>query len=251
MTLTKMKVTMIRSGMNKSFTTEPCPRCRKKGRDTRGDNLIVYSDGGAHCFSCSYHRHPKFTLNHLTQEVKDDNEKAVLPSDFTREIPAECWKWLLQYGLPYSYWKAYCGYSPKANRLILTFGTPIKFSIGRAFTVGDRKWKFYGDGHKHTEVFSEQLSKEVVLVEDLISAHKVAQVTSCVCLFGVEINDLVIKQLKALKRPVTLWLDDDQYSLLPKKINRLQSLLDWPVRYVHTPKDPKAYTTQEIREILM
>lgn len=122
-------------------------------------------------------------------------------------------------------------------------------SDGRS--LWDRKWKFYGDGHKYTEVFSEQLSKEVVLVEDLISAHKVAQVTSCVCLFGVEINDLVIKQLKALKRPVTLWLDDDQYSLLPKKINRLQSLLDWPVRYVHTPKDPKAYTTQEIREILM
>lgn len=32
---------------------EPCPRCRKLGRDSKGDNLAVYSDGGTWCFACN------------------------------------------------------------------------------------------------------------------------------------------------------------------------------------------------------
>src|SRR3990172_7201619 len=36
---------------------EPCPECRKAGRDTSGDNLSYYPDGGAHCFACGYHKH--------------------------------------------------------------------------------------------------------------------------------------------------------------------------------------------------
>ena len=236
--------------MSRFVGFEQCPNCAKKGKDRNGDNLGTYSDGGAHCFSCGYHRPPKFQLKLLTKEKVDDTEKAVLPRDFTREVPVAGWKWLLQYGLPYSYWKPYTGYSPSQNRLILTFGNPIRFSQGRALTVGDRKWKFYGDGHAYVETLGEQLSKEVVLVEDLISAHKVAQVTSCICLFGTNAHDTVVKELQRLKRPVTLWLDDDQYVYLPKKIGRLQTLLNWPVRYVRTTKDPKEYTISEIQNIL-
>lgn len=31
-----------------------CPQCRDDGRDNHGDNLALYADGGAHCFSCGY-----------------------------------------------------------------------------------------------------------------------------------------------------------------------------------------------------
>lgn len=227
-----------------------CPRCAKDGRDKSADNLGNYSDGSGHCFSCGFHSFPKFHHT-FVKEQRNDREKAVLPIDFTREVPAECWKWLLKYGLSYSYWKPYTGYSAKENRLILTFGEPIKFSIGRAFTVGDRKWKFYGDGHSYIETLSPQLSEQVVLVEDLISAHKVAQVSSTICLFGTNIHDLAIKECKRLKRPVVLWLDADQYSLLPKKMNRLQTMIDFPIRYLSTPKDPKEYTPNQIKELFV
>lgn len=236
--------------MPRFLNFEGCPKCSSQGRDRRQDNLGVYSDGGAHCFSCGYHRPPKFKFIQQQKEVKDDREKAVLPSDFTREVPAECWQWLLQYGLPISYWRSITGYSPKYNRLVLTFGNPIRFSIGRAFNKGDTKWRFWGDGHKYVETLGSDLTKAVVLVEDLISAHKVAQVTSCICLFGTNIHDEVIKELIKLKRPVKLWLDNDQYSLLSKKIGRLQTLVSWPVTYVNTEKDPKEYTIEEIKEIL-
>lgn len=34
---------------------EQCPSCREKGKDNSGDNLVRYSDGGAHCFACGHH----------------------------------------------------------------------------------------------------------------------------------------------------------------------------------------------------
>jgi hypothetical protein len=236
--------------MSRFLNFEECPRCVEQGRDRSRDNLGVYSDGGAHCWSCGYHKFPKFQFQIKQKEIKDDSEKAVLPSDFTREVPAECWRWLLQYGLPISYWRSIIGYSPKYNRLVFTFGNPIRFSIGRAFNKEDRKWCFWGDGHKYVETLGSDTSKTVVLVEDLISAHKVAQVTSCICLFGTNIHDVAIKELIKLKKPVVLWLDNDQYSLLSKKIGRLQTLLSWPVSYINTEKDPKEYSIEEVKEIL-
>ena len=62
---------------------EQCPRCARAGRDSRGDNLGVYADGGKHCFSCGFHVFPK----HYTQKVEIPNgAKSLLPSDFTREV---------------------------------------------------------------------------------------------------------------------------------------------------------------------
>lgn len=230
----------------------PCPKCREKGSDRRGDNLGQWDDGSGHCFSCGYHMAAKFYKQFEKKDTIDVQEKASLPSDFTREVPAAGWKWLLQYGLPYSYWKPYTGYSPKADRLILTFGNPIRFSQGRYLgdSVGERKWKFYGDGHGYVETLGNEIPRPVVLVEDLISAHKVAQDSPCICLFGTNIHALVVKELQALNRPVKLWLDADQYQNLPKQVAKLQTFLRWPVSYVYTDKDPKAYSSKEISEYL-
>lgn len=230
---------------------DPCPRCRSNGRDRRGDNLGRYDDGSAHCFSCGYHIHPK----RFVPKVKTDgNEnKAVLPRDFTREVPAAGWKWLLQYGLPYTYWKPYTGYSPAEERLILTVGDGPRFSQGRYVGAeGHRKWKFYGDGHGFVDVLGNTSSADsaVVVVEDLISQHKVAQVTPSISLFGTNLHDIAMRSLIALKRPVVLWLDGDQYPLLAPKINRLQTFLRAPVRYIRTDKDPKEFKLEEINEIL-
>lgn len=230
---------------------EQCPRCAERGADRRGDNLGIWADGSGYCFSCGYYRPPTYRLKLLIKERPNEEQKIVLPSDFQREVPAEGWKWLLQYGLSYTYWQPHTGYSERENRLIFTVGQPTRFSIGRSLGVGSSKWKIYGDKSSYIEVISEQLSKEVVLVEDLISAHKVGQVTSCIPLFGTAISDGAIKKLVQLNRPVSLWLDNDQYGLLSKKIGRLQSFLGVPVRYIRTDKDPKGYSVNEIKEILV
>jgi hypothetical protein len=250
-----------------------CPRCQDGGRDRAGDNLANYADGSHHCFSCGYHRFPT-TSNILKKENQSVNEnKDVLPFDFKREIPAAGWRWLLQYGLPYTYWLPYVGYSEATDRLIVTVGKPPKFSIGRY--IGDdarerarndptfRKWRIWGDRRGHVEVLGESHDGPIVLVEDIISAHKVGQVATCIPLFGTKVLDSVIKKLielerkastdaagAAQRRPVVLWLDEDQYTLLPPKINRLQSFLSASVRHIKAEKDAKWYTTKEIDETI-
>jgi len=240
--------------VSKFVRHEQCPKCASLGSDRRGNNLGVWADGSSYCFSCGYTLPPTYRkLKLLTEEITDDKEKAVLPSDFSREIPAAGWQWLLQYGIPMSHWKTYCGYSEKDKRLVFTVGQPTRFSIGRAIGehMGGSKWKVYGDKSSYVEVVGEQLPSPIVLVEDLISAHKVALAGfTSIPLFGTTIGDNVIKKLQALKRPVTLWLDADQYAHLGKKMGRLQALLGVPVGYVRTVKDPKAYNSKLIGEFL-
>lgn len=241
--------------MSRFVHHEQCPKCALRGGDRRGNNLGVWADGARYCFSCGYQVRPTYRstqLNNLIGET-DDKAKAVLPSDFSREIPGEAWQWLLQYNIPMSYWKTYCGYSEKDKRLIFTVGTPTKFSIGRAInpTMGASKWKVYGDKSSYVEVINEQIPEQVVLVEDLISAHKVGLAGfTAIPLFGTSIGDIHIKKLQALGRPVSLWLDQDQYSLLAKKIGRLQSLVGASVRHITTRLDPKCLSTQQIKEEL-
>lgn len=237
---------------------EPCPKCRENGKDRRGDNLARYSDGGGHCFSCGHHVWPKGIRTLVKDDHHGDEDKTVLPSDFSREVPARAWQWLLQYGLPFTYWRPFVGWSEKDKRLVLTVGNPVRFSIGRYFgtETGERtprKWWVYGDRSGFTDILQPKEGspeQAVVLVEDIISWHKVGQVAPSLCLFGVKIGDPVIKKLIAFKRPVTLWLDRDQLSLLAPKLNRIAALVGASVRYVSTDKDPKMYSTDEIKEIL-
>jgi hypothetical protein len=241
---------------------EPCPRCVANGRDRRGDNLGRYSDGGGHCWSCGHHEFPKHFVRKEPKRV--DENKAVLPADFERQVPAAGWKWLLQYGLPYTYWRPFAGYSARDERLILTHGSPTRFSIGRYLGNDEgerddrgrwirrppRKWWLYGDGHGYVELLGGRHPGPIVLVEDIISNHKVAQVAPSLCLFGTNLHDVAVRMLIKERRPVALWLDADQYTLLLPKINRLQALLDAPVKMIVTRKDAKWYSTKEIDEII-
>ena len=226
-----------------------CPRCRSNGKDRRGDNLALYSDGGGHCFSCHYNKPP----THYAPPIKVDHEpaaKAVLPSDFTREVPGIAWKWLLQYGLSYNYWQPFVGWSETHRSLIFPQGD---FSIGRYF--GDdpknrRKWHVYGNDKARPLVFGKAVGGEVVLVEDLISAHKVAQVTQAIPLFGSDVYDALVPVLRHLGTPIVMWLDKDQEQHARKRATRLSVLTGLPVRYVFTKDDPKALAINQIKDTL-
>lgn len=284
--------------MKRVVRYEPCPSCRSKGRDTRGDNLVRYADGGGHCFSCGRHESSPVTAEKLfNRKEVDDGTKSILPGDFTREVPTAAWKWLFQYGLPYSYWKERCGYSPKDERLVFLIGEPVAFSIGRLIpqsgapvdghgSVDDsggsaarglgrlspvhgtssggrgqqqgnhasrRKWYVWGDSHKHCEIVSPSdpgRVKTVVLVEDLISAHKVGQITTAIPLFGTVVHPCHLYYLMQQDKPITLWLDKDQEQNVQKTALRLQSLVDVPVRVVVTDDDPKKLPYEVIESLL-
>lgn len=188
----------------------------------------------------------------------------MLPIDFTREVPAAALKWLLSFGLPWSYWKETIGYSPSEARLYFTLGSPLAGSVGRYVGPQQRpgeqqpvgadekpKWKARGDIHKHCEVVSPSLGPVVVLVEDLVSAHKVAQVTTAIPLFGVQTHPAHFYYLLRDDRPVVLWLDKDQEgrSIMHKAIG-IQAVLNRQVSIVTTDKDPKELSYESISTVL-
>jgi hypothetical protein len=239
---------------------EACPRCQERGADSRGDNLGVYLDGGAHCYSCHYHRFP----THYTPTVKEEKiDKATMPSDFSREVPTAAWKWLLQYGLGYQYWKPFVGWSEEDSRLVFTVGEPTEFSIGRLIetgeqesdqkTKGKRKWFSYGDCHKTPHVFGDLAkSEQIVMVEDLISAHKVGQLCACIPLFGTNpfAIDSLIGTLRFLDRPVKLWLDSDQYRAAGFLAMKLSTYINQPVTHINTVHDPKGNSFEQIERAI-
>jgi len=240
-----------------------CPKCQDRGRDSRGDNLGNYADGSQHCWACNYHNFPK---HYVKPTIPDENKtSAVLPSDWSREVPAIAWQWLLQYGLSYSYWKDKVGWGEKDSRLVFPVGAGPEFSIGRyierpdlavASTVDHvhrkpRKWFVWGESHKAPHIFGDYgKAKQVVLVEDLISAHKVGAITCCIPLFGTEAFNSLIPVLRHIGLPVVLWLDKDQEGTLQKKCNRLAALTGLSVSYRVTTLDPKILSSVKIGEVL-
>ncbi len=180
----------------------------------------------------------------------NEQQKATLPVDFTREVPAAAWKWLLQYELPFSYWQQKVGYSPSEERLI--FPIDDVFSIGRYVgnEDGKRKWYVWGDSHKHCCVIGK--GEKIVLVEDIVSAHKVANAGfAAIPLFGVEVHKPHLWYLMQEDKDVVFWLDWDQRGSITKKVMSLQTIINKPVTVVATPKDPKALSIKQIKELVL
>ena len=179
--------------------------------------------------------------------------ESVLPFDFTRDVPPNAWKWLLQYGLSYQYWKNSVGYSPYHERLVFTVGNPHAFSIGRyvgSHPETSRKWWAFGNVHKHAEVIDQGNIAKLVLVEDIVSAHKVAQVAAAMPLFGVEVHPCHQLAAQIDDRPLVLWLDHDQSENTYRKATRLMAVTGKKVEVVVTPKDPKEYEVSTIQRML-
>lgn len=120
------------------------------------------------------------------------------------------------------------------------------------------KWLSYGDCHRHAEIVAGcsagtevDPAKPIVLVEDLLSGHKVASAGyTAVPLFGTKVHGPVMYYLLQQQRPVVLWLDKDQEGNVKKEALHLQGILNDPVRVVVTDKDPKALSVETIKEII-
>src|SRR5687768_18461200 len=82
---------------------ERCPECAKLGKDTKGDNLVSYSDGHSYCFGCG------FTVNgdsvKLSNFMDSHKQQAIvkhqvfLPTDCTFEYPNVVLDWVGQYDI--------------------------------------------------------------------------------------------------------------------------------------------------------
>jgi hypothetical protein len=95
---------------------------------------------------------------------------------------------------------------------------------------------------------SARAVNQVVIVEDPISAIRVARAGyHCISLLTTYLPDTLVTRLRDWL--VTMWLDEDAYNKAIKYIKKLGSNGIW-TKLVRTPKDPKAYTQEEIIEWL-
>jgi twinkle protein len=68
-----------------------CPNCQSQGRDTSGDNLGVFSDGKAWCFSCKYYIHnvERFFGKSLEDLPLQQSSSLFVPRLTLRTLPKE------------------------------------------------------------------------------------------------------------------------------------------------------------------
>lgn len=231
---------------------EACPKCVDRGKDSRGDNLGIYSDGSKHCYACGYHVFPD--SGDRWKAKQDDHKiinvvKGLLPGDYIKEVPNHAWEWLLKFGISADYWRDKIGYSEIRERLIFRVGDPLRFSIGRYTPKGNadslvRKWHIFGDCHQAAVPVGN--GSILVLVEDIISAHKVGCVGHALPLFGTKLYPAHIQYIKKQSKPVILWLDKDQEGTLHSKASNIEVLTGLPCSVLTTDKDPKELSYESI-----
>jgi hypothetical protein len=90
----------------------------------------------------------------------------------------------------------------------------------------------------------------LVLVEDCLSAIKVARLTDAMPCLASEVSPTKLKRLAGLYGAFLIWLDSDMYHKAQKMAQRLQ-LLGCKAHAVYTDLDPKCYEMKDIEATLL
>lgn len=263
---------------------EACPACRKKGMDTKGDNLAVYKDH-SFCYSCHYVEWPRLTAEQLEQKIKmssatpqptqeglrssNDTEIASnsalsykkQPPDFSSEnftavLPAPARLWLAGYGItPEEEKKHHLVYDLERDWLVFPWFLPYRDSpacvAARNFDTKKNSSRWYSFRYKKTywPFVKNPNAKAILVVEDSVSAIKAARVASTVCLLGSHIPPELFLSFLSQALPVRLWLDRDK-AWAATKFTQQALTLGLNCGTIVTPKDPKEYSTSEIKATL-
>lgn len=224
-----------------------CPKCAENGKDRSKDNLGVYSDGHSYCFSCGYGSGATITGKLATQN-KQIKPIPDFPEDISNTMGENAKRWLLRYFPTGTF--PQCLWSEQEQKLYFMLDNGAYQYRYFGNNKDHPKWVGYGitDNLMHiTGVGSTSL----VLVEDIISAVKVGHISPTLCLFGSNIS---LKRLATLKllgyNEVIIWLDWDKKEYAIKAAQLAQSI-GLQSRVIHTKLDPKEYSYDDIKQILV
>lgn len=230
---------------------EPCPKCGSR------DNLGRYADGSAWCFGCGYiERRDRIPLFH----VEKDDELVQLDDDLCLDFPGHVVEWLAGYGISVPEalkhgWK----YSPHRDQLVYIFRDEagrVQATQARNFWKG-AKVKYFTQGSieslvpvfrcgRSSSSLDEGETRRLVVVEDVVSAAKIARQASAMPLLGSTLSNTKLARLAALKPlQMVFWLDYDKWTSAVKMADRAK-LLGMNTKVVQTEKDPKEYSDAEI-----
>lgn len=242
---------------------EPCPACGSR------DNLARYADGSAWCFGCEHYEPPDGRRNiHTT--VKKDKAVAGPPADCGVDFSPTALEWLGKYDIKYeeaikrkirwsNHWQQLVflmdmgiwqarNFSPTAKTKYFTQGNvndhlPIYHPVFDCAANGSTlNGDVLGVGRQHSP-------KTLILVEDCISAIKIARQTDAMPLLGSSISKEKLARINKFYSGVIFWLDADKYNQA-KGLSTTAKFLGLDSRAIYTARDPKEYDDKTIEYLI-
>ena len=233
---------------------ERCPECAKRGRDTSKDNLAVYSDGHAFCYSCHYFRpgdRIKTIKSHL-QETTPPEDIVVLPEDVNTVPSDAALTWFFSFGFDFGdVIRNQILWSDSYQRLIFPIYDAQSNLLawqGRYFGELERP-KWLSKGKIHELLYTQGDGETIILVEDIVSCLKLAKANVFSgCLFGSNPSTTMMNRFRVVANKFVFWLDDDK-KVESVKFKRICDSMGIPTRCIFTTNDPKEYSLNQIKDI--
>ncbi len=237
---------------------ERCPRCAKRGMDTRGNNLAVYSDGHSYCYGCGY-----FTTTDKLKALRSSTNTMASTSNIdslsmentTFKLPPAPLRWLDSYGVTEQERIVHrIVYDLHKDLLVFPVYDGDRLVVANCRYFGDDKNhpKYITKGWKsgHFKLFEHKGSNVYVLTEDFISALKVSRVANSIPLLGAYFPRELVLSLMHRQPILRIWLDKDKANSSVAMANRSRQWLPECATII-TEKDPKEYETKEINEFIL
>lgn len=239
---------------SKFLKHEPCPNCHSR------NNLGVWDDGHKYCFGCGFYVPPTKSVDFLKRRTKMENnnkdgDSALDVSSFTFSIPQHAQTWLKKYGITDQEVRHYgiC-WNSETDSLVFPVerGGQVVLTNERYFGKDPLFPKYRTYGHKalnRTYFNNPNTPNSLVIVEDFISAVKVARFASSIPLFGSTISAEAVKWVVGTFKSLRIWLDRDKASESLKEASKLSQWIP-DTRTIITELDPKEYSNNEILAVL-
>jgi hypothetical protein len=190
-------------------------------------------------------------VNGIRSVANASGRGVYLPEDFELCLPTSAKTWLRKYGVTDEEIKRFrFGYSARMNRLVLPVFKDDQLVYWQGRLLGGIGPKYLSMKSKDGGKFFELVhNKEVVLVEDIISAICVRRAGfSAIALLGSYVGAKAAARLKELNvERVVVWLDPDKRSSAVKFAKQLSGLGFKATCLVTPAKDPKDYNVSQIK----
>lgn len=243
-----------------------CPNCGSS------DARAVYQGGSSWCFSC--HSFKRGEINAELFRNKESSKKVqALPDDLGKSYSPEVVAWAKTYSIevPELIRRGVC-YSERQLRLYFIWRDGEEKTIAwqaRNFSGKGPKYSSSGSleavypiycsednqrsvesGGKHGLPVLRRSDGILVLVEDCMSAIKIARQSDAMPCLTSSLSPTKLNRLVRLYDTFVVWLDGNMFPNAQKMARQLQ-MLGADARAVYTPLDPKCYDDGNIRNILL
>jgi hypothetical protein len=235
---------------------EQCPQCAALGKDRSKDNLVVYEDSHAYCFSCGYYKTDK--LARIKGGIPPPLKPILaLPQDISIDYPGRCLEWVSSFELTKADLLTHNAlWSEKIQRLIFPVFKDEQLVLYAARYFGQDttapKWITRKQEVMALHVINP-VANRLVIVEDIISGIKISNLNkrlgACVLYNSQNPVTRIMSLPDTFTKEYILHLDNDKASnaiaftreAISKGLN---------MKVVRTDADPKAIKYPDLRGLL-